>query len=118
MPAESKGDALMDNATSSLADASAEWIGPPARLPSAWRRGNLFFVTVSAGQSYTCARTGTVLAYCWETSHIRVLSDSTGPRLAPTEVPQSASSFISLAIGTEHACAITLGGAPPCWGKA
>lgn len=84
----------MDNATSSLADASAEWIGPPARLPSAWRRENLSFVALSAGQSYTCARTGTVRAYCWETSHTGELGDSTGTRLAPTEVPQSATGFI------------------------
>ncbi|MDU0314710.1 putative Ig domain-containing protein [Phycicoccus sp. M110.8] len=70
---------------------------------------------VSAGDSFTCARTSDGKAYCWGANLYGQLGDgTTTDRTVPVPVPLSGVSQVSA--GSAHACAVAAGGAVWCWG--
>ncbi len=75
-------------------------------------------VKVSAGESHTCALTGTGAVYCWGSNVFGQLGDGTTTgRLYATPLPTLASGVVDLAAGQSHTCAVKSDGTAWCWGS-
>jgi alpha-tubulin suppressor-like RCC1 family protein len=81
--------------------------------------GGLTFRSLAAGFEFTCGLTTTGSVYCWGRND----AGEVGAGLLATVVstPQlalSTATFVALATGWEHACAIAVDGTLYCWGRA
>jgi uncharacterized protein YjdB/alpha-tubulin suppressor-like RCC1 family protein len=82
--------------------------------------GGLTFTSIAGvGAFHTCGLTSGGAAYCWGFNRNGELGDGTlgdeNSRLTPTPVVGGLT-FTSLALGWEHTCGLTSGGAAYCWG--
>ena len=80
--------------------------------------GGLIFRSLAAGYEFTCGLTTTGSVYCWGRND----RGEVGAGLLATVVstPQlalSTTTFVALATGWEHACAIAVDGTLYCWGR-
>ncbi|MEM7535086.1 MAG: tandem-95 repeat protein [Chloroflexota bacterium] len=72
---------------------------------------------VKAGDSFTCALTDLGGVQCWGRNDRGQLGNgSTTNQATPVDVSSLTSGVIGLALGQDHACALTSGGAVKCWG--
>jgi serine/threonine protein kinase len=75
------------------------------------------FARVSAGGLHACALDRQGRAYCWGANDHGQLGDgSTTPRSRPVPVAGELPSFVEIAAGAEHTCALTSEGRVYCWG--
>jgi len=85
------------------------------------------FASVSVGGTSACALTTDREALCWGASYRGQLGTTTAlvgimhsmvwePSAAPRFVTPDSLRFTQVAVGEEHACALTPGGEPYCWG--
>ncbi len=88
----------------------------PTRTPSRVYGGHPFRV-VSPGFAHTCALTTTGEAWCWGENKRGELGDSTAEffRKAPVQVAGGLT-FVGIAAGTGHTCALVADGTVYCWG--
>ena len=79
--------------------------------------GDLLFQSVRAGWGHACGVTTDNVAYCWGYNLDGQLGNGTGSsdELTPTAVAGN-QSFVALAAGTAHSCALAPDGAAYCWG--
>lgn len=77
-------------------------------------------VSVSTGGAFTCGITAAGAAYCWGNQEGGRLGDGTmaplGSRITSPVPVSGGRSYIDIAAGGDHACAIAEGGAAYCWG--
>ncbi len=77
-------------------------------------------VSVSTGGAYACGIASTGQAYCWGNQEGGRLGDGTmapSGQFVTAPVPVSGGrTFIDIAAGGDHACAIATGGVAYCWG--
>lgn len=75
------------------------------------------FMAIGAGEFHTCALATTGQAYCWgRDNHGQAGNgEATGNVLTPKPVSDG-QSFAALAVGLNHACAVTAAGGVYCWG--
>ncbi|MFT3767224.1 MAG: hypothetical protein QM820_17135 [Minicystis sp.] len=73
---------------------------------------------VSAGGSHTCVVTSTGAVECWGENGEGMFTGgaSTGPITEPVGIVGLSSGAVSVAIGVNHACAVTSAGGVLCWG--
>ncbi|MCA9599920.1 MAG: hypothetical protein KC776_41735 [Myxococcales bacterium] len=81
----------------------------------------LSFSKVSLGGAHACAiTTSTGLVYCWGDNLRGQLGNGTagsiGGNATPTEILPGGKSFIDVAAGGQHSCAVTTTGDLYCWG--
>lgn len=79
--------------------------------------GGLRFRTISAGFRHTCAVTTSDAAYCWGDDRYGKLGD--GDASTPVGTPSPVAGGLALryvSVGGAHSCALTMRGAPYCWG--
>jgi len=83
------------------------------------KQGGVSYVTLSAGQSHTCAVSTTGQAYCWGYNADGRLGDSTTAlRRVPVAVhPVGTISFASISAGNQHTCGVNGSGQAYCWGS-
>jgi len=76
-------------------------------------------VTVTAGDSHTCAVTGAGALSCWGYNYYGQVGDGTTEayRRSPVAVSGLGSGVVEAAAGAYHTCALTTGGALQCWGR-
>ena len=74
-------------------------------------------VELSAGLDNTCARTETGTAYCWGRNNSGQLAGGSlsDPALTPVEIP-TISDFMTISMGSSHACGLRATGDVVCWG--
>ena len=90
-----------------------------AKPTPAWTPIGIPFLTISAGDSHTCALAEGGVAYCWGANDYGQLgtdSMSTSDVLIPAPV-LGGHQFLSLAAGDFHTCGVTITGAAYCWGR-
>ena len=79
------------------------------------------FVSITVGESYTCALTVSQKIYCWGDSNLLgngTSSSSSVPVLVDTtNLPVGYKAFKSVTAGTYHACAIASNDKAYCWGN-
>ncbi len=74
-------------------------------------------VAIAAGGSFTCAVTATGGVKCWGFNSSGQLGDNTTTnRNAPVDVIGLASGVATIALGSDHSCALTKTGGVKCWG--
>jgi len=76
------------------------------------------FTAVAAGLELSCGLATGGAACCWGDNHMGQLGVSTATTsqsAVPVQV-QGGRSFIAIAVGARHACALTAGGSVYCWG--
>ncbi|MCI0859947.1 MAG: RCC1 repeat-containing protein, partial [Chloroflexi bacterium] len=74
-------------------------------------------ISVGAGSNHTCAVTATGGVRCWGNNSDGQLGDgTTTDRRAPVDVVGLAEGVISVAVGTNYSCAVTVTGSIQCWG--
>jgi alpha-tubulin suppressor-like RCC1 family protein len=77
-------------------------------------------ISVSTGGAFTCGITIAGAAYCWGNQEGGRLGDATmapvGSRITAPVPVSGGRSYIDIAAGGDHACAIADGGAAYCWG--
>nr|MDQ6872790.1 Ig-like domain-containing protein [Gemmatimonadota bacterium] len=99
------------NAVGQLGDNSTASRDSPTPINS-----SLAFISVSAGESHTCALTTTQEIYCWGNWADGRLGDGGGSSgLSPVKVA-STLAFAAVSAGGSHTCAITTSGDAYCWG--
>ena len=79
--------------------------------------GGHTFRSIAAGSNSTCALDDAGRVWCWGSDEFGVLGN--GPDLFGTAVPgriAGGRTYTALAVGTEHACALTAAGEAECWG--
>ena len=102
-----------DNSSGELGDGSTTSSVTPVPVS-----GGIAFTTIAAGGSYTCGLDRDGAAYCWGTNIGGELGSGTTVQNASVPGPVSGGlSFVGLAAGTNHACALTRDGAAYCWGS-
>jgi alpha-tubulin suppressor-like RCC1 family protein len=73
---------------------------------------------IAAGGSHTCAIDGNGAVKCWGNNSYGQLGDNTTfSRLTPTQVANLPEGAVSVAVGTEHSCALTSARLVKCWGR-
>lgn len=88
--------------------------------------GGHAFVSIAAGDMYTCALKADGRAFCWGSGNRNELGRSVGScgsvfgfvnycSPVPVSVATSAT-FVTLAVGNSHACGLTSDGTAHCWG--
>ena len=90
-------------------------------VPRRAAEGYLFSkISVSTGGAFACGITTAGRAYCWGNQEGGRLGDGIAApsgQFVTTPVPVSgAGTYIDIAAGGDHACAIAAGGAAYCWG--
>ncbi|HEX7240293.1 MAG TPA: Ig-like domain-containing protein [Longimicrobiaceae bacterium] len=80
--------------------------------------GDLRFRYVATAADHTCGITVEGAAYCWGASRFGQAGTgaATSTYLLSPQPVAGGLSFASLALGTEHTCGLTTGGAVYCWG--
>jgi len=75
------------------------------------------FTMVSAGGYHTCAIDANFAAWCWGDNTYGALGTGSigGTSIVPAPV-SGGNNFQSIAVGFEHTCGLTSGGAAYCWG--
>lgn len=92
----------------------------PQVVPASVAAGPLVFAQLAAGESHTCALTGSGAAYCWGgngrgelgTDPAVIGTQSNAPVLVP-----GGYTFASIDAGGLHTCGVTVAGALYCWGS-
>ena len=80
-------------------------------------RGDLSFLSVSAGLAHTCGVVRGGAVYCWGSGDAGQLGDATTTsRTAPVRVA-SGLTFAVVRTGRDHSCGLTVNGAVACWGR-
>jgi alpha-tubulin suppressor-like RCC1 family protein len=82
-------------------------------------KGTKSFVTLSAGDYFTCGLTATGAAYCWGANWSGQLGngdETSMSEMSPVAVKGDLS-FVTIAAGEAHSCALTAAGAAYCWGE-
>ncbi len=74
------------------------------------------FVNISAGESHTCARTATGLAYCWGNNSSGQIGDGTDADTSRPTLVSSLTNVAGIVAGQDFSCAWTNAGAAYCWG--
>ena len=77
------------------------------------------FIAIGAGAAHACALVAAGAVYCWGSNFLGELGQGTTDRYALTVSPTAVAatpSFVSLAVGYYHNCALTADGAAFCWG--
>jgi alpha-tubulin suppressor-like RCC1 family protein len=75
------------------------------------------YVDVSVGAAFSCALNESGAIICWGANNTGQLGDgSTNTSTTPKPVADMAMDFVALDAGTNHACAIRMGGELACWG--
>ena len=89
------------------------------KVAVAVKQAGVSYVTLTAGQSHTCAVSTTGQAYCWGYNADGRLGDSTTSlRRVPVAVhPVGTISFTSISAGTQHTCGLNGSGQAYCWGS-
>jgi alpha-tubulin suppressor-like RCC1 family protein len=73
---------------------------------------------VGAGDHFSCAVTTSGGVKCWGSNQYGKLGDGTNVhRSRPTDVLGLTAGAARVAVGLDHACALTNGGAVKCWGR-
>ena len=122
---------VADNHTCALTQAGAAWcwglnsIGELAvphydqpRATPGLVRGNLEFLSLSAGGNHTCGLTSVFTGYCWGNEGEVGALGSVAPTPDTIPTPISGSfTFSALSSGGRFGCGLLLGGAPYCWGS-
>jgi hypothetical protein len=79
--------------------------------------GGLTFRSVTAGNAYTCATSGTGAAYCWGSDIGNLVGTGVlGFFVAQPMAVAGAPAFQSLTTGDLHTCGLTASGVASCWG--
>ena len=84
--------------------------------------GGQSFAAISAGEYHTCALDPAGKAWCWGNNEAgqlgngHIASDSEIPQSTPTRVAGD-QSFVAIAAGAEHTCAVDTAGHAWCWGR-
>ncbi|MBM4184497.1 MAG: hypothetical protein FJ207_09745 [Gemmatimonadetes bacterium] len=74
------------------------------------------FETLSAGGRNTCGLTPTGVAYCWGANNFGQAGvGAPGPKLMVPALVAGSTTFSSLSVGRNHACAVSTGGEAFCW---
>ncbi len=76
-------------------------------------------INVGSGTAYSCALTSLGHVYCWGFNADGELGNrGVADTSLPVSITDSATNhFIELSVGDNHACALTTGGTPVCWGS-
>jgi len=100
------------NSQSQLGDGSRTFSPSPVLVA-----GNLLFQSVRAGSSHTCGVTIAEVAYCWGYNLDGQVGDGTSAYAVATPVAVAGDhSFVAVAAGWAHSCAMTPEGTGYCWG--
>jgi alpha-tubulin suppressor-like RCC1 family protein len=112
----------IDNRTALFCWGSAPWTGAlgvgdlePRPDPTAVASVATGWTSVGAGDQFACGiRSGAL--YCWGSNLDREIDDSSEARRpAPTQIG-AATSWVDVAVGSNHACARNASGVLLCWG--
>ena len=91
--------------------------GGSAPIPVALE-GGLTFKAITLGYSHACGLTPTGAAYCWGDNEFGKLGRDIAVDSVNMPVPvEGGHTFIAIAAGGFHTCAIAVGGAAYCWGR-
>ncbi len=81
--------------------------------------GGLTFRSLAAGYQFTCGLATTGSIYCWGRNDAGEVGAGLLATVVPTpQLALSNATFVALATGWEHACAIAVDGTLYCWGRA
>lgn len=74
---------------------------------------------VASGAQHTCTLSATGVVRCWGDNQYGQLGDNSTAirRVLPVEVSGLAAGVAALTAGTDHTCALLVGGAVKCWGR-
>jgi alpha-tubulin suppressor-like RCC1 family protein len=79
--------------------------------------GTISFASISAGTQHTCGLDGSGQGYCWGSNASgQIGNNSTTYAKIATAVQQGGSSYVQIAAGYVHTCALDGGGQAYCWG--
>lgn len=94
-------------------------IGGTDSTPRPVSMGASSATTVSGGFIHSCSRTTTNQVYCWGDNRWGELGAASGTTFQPQQVvpPAPASSFLTMATGYYHSCAVANTGRLYCWGS-
>jgi len=80
--------------------------------------GGIVFQTISAGSEHTCGISTASVAYCWGSNTYGRLGTTVaiGQKNGFPLPVRSSETFVSIAAGYSHTCAVTTAGVTLCWG--
>jgi alpha-tubulin suppressor-like RCC1 family protein len=110
-------DAEQDRACA-ITDAGAAYCwGGTIAVPTRFGE-SVKFKTITLGYAHACGLTPTGAAYCWGEAYLGRLGRDTAASEVSSPVPVAGGhTFVAIAAGTTHTCAIEVGGAAYCWGQ-